>query len=113
MTDRLPASVEATGLIRRAEGEGDFATVLRKGDEERGALLLVIANRGQHVACLERIMSLDHDYRWQTVGPGAGAGSAEIAEFLAKRQRIDPDSWLIELDVAQPERFIAETTGEG
>ena len=113
MTERLPASVEATALIRRAEAAGDFATVLRKGDQERGALLLVIGNRGQHVACLERVLSMGHGYRWQTVGPGAGAGSDEIAEFLAKRQRIDPDTWLIELDVAQPERFIAETTGEG
>ena len=113
MTERLPASVEASALIRRAEAAGDFAMVLRKGDEDRGALLLVIGSRGQHVACLERILSLDHGYRWQSIGPVAGAGSAEIAEFLAKRQRIDPDSWLIELDIAQPERFIAETTGEG
>ena len=113
MTERLPASVEASALIRRAEAAGDFAMVLRKGDEDRGALLLVIGRRGRHVACLERILSLDHGYRWQIVGPGADTGSDEVAEFLAKRQRIDPDSWLIELDVAQPERFIAETTGKG
>ena len=113
MTERLRASIEASALMRRAEAAGDFAMVLRKGDEDRGALLLVIGSRGQHVACLERILSLDQGYRWQSTGPGAGAGSGEIAEFLAKRQRIDPDSWLIELDIAQPERFIAETTGEG
>ena len=111
--ERLPASVEATALIRRAEAAGDFATVLRKGDEDRGALLIVIASRGKHVACLERILSLDHGYRWQTVGPGAGAGSDELSNFLAARQRTDPDSWLIELDVASPERFIAETTAKG
>ena len=113
MSDRLPASVEATALIRRAEARGDFATVLRKGDEERGALLLVISSRGDHVACLERLLSLDHGYRWRAVGPAAGAGSEELAGFLANRQRIDPDSWLIELDIAQPERFIAETTAGG
>ena len=79
----------------------------------KSALLIVIASRGKHVACLERILSLDHGYRWQTVGPGAGAGSDELSKFLAARQRIDPDSWLIELDVASPERFIAETTAEG
>ena len=113
MTGRLPASLEATAIIRRAEAAGDFAMVLRKGDEDRGALLLVISSRGRHFTCLERVLSLDNDYRWQTVGPVVGAGSDEIAEFLVKRRRIDPDSWLIELDVAQPERFIAETTGEG
>jgi hypothetical protein len=112
-TERLPASLEASALIRRAEAAGDFAMVLRRGDEDRGALLLVIGRRGQHVACLERVLSMDHGYRWRAVGPAAGASSADVGEFLAKRQRIDPDSWLIELDVAQPERVIAETTGEG
>jgi len=109
MTDRLPASLEATAVMRRAMAAGDFATVLRKGDADRGTLLLVIGSRGHHAACLERVLSLDGEYRWQQVGPPAGSGSREIAEFLAKRQRFDPDSWLIELDVAQPERFIAET----
>jgi hypothetical protein len=113
MSERLPASVEATAIIRRAEVGGDFAVVLRKGDEERGALVLVIGSRGHHVTCLERVLSLDAGYRWQTVGPSAGAGSPEVAQFLAKRQRIDPDSWLIELDIASPERFIAETTVQG
>jgi hypothetical protein len=33
-----------------------------------------------------------------------------LAEFLERRVKFDSDSWLIELDIAQPERFIAETT---
>ena len=110
---RLPASVEATGIMRRVEAQGDFAIVLNKGDADRGALLLTISSRGRHVACLERILSFDGDYLWRSVGPGESASPREVSEFLAKRQRVDPDSWLIDLDIALPERFIAETTGEG
>ena len=33
-----------------------------------------------------------------------------VADFLAKRARFDTDFWAIELDIAAPERFIAETT---
>jgi hypothetical protein len=112
--DRLPASIEAGALLRRVEGQGDFATLLRRGDPDRGSLLLVISSRGRHIACLERVLSLaDGKYRWLTVGPDESASSGDLAEFLAKRQRVDPDSWLIDLDIAQPERFIAETTAEG
>jgi len=111
--ERLPASVEASGLMRRIEAQGDFAMLLQKGDADRGALLLVVGSRGRHVACLERVLAMDGAYRWQLVGPGESSASQEVAEFLAKRQRFDPDSWLIELDIALPERFIAETTGEG
>ena len=111
--DRLPAAVEAAGLVRRVQAQGDFAAIHRKGDPERGALLLDVSSRGRHVACLERMLSLDGGYCWRSVGPGESAKSHEVAEFLAKRTRFDADLWAIELDSAEAERFIAETTSQG
>jgi len=61
------------------------------------------------MACLERVLKLDGSYGWQPAGPAESASSAEIADFLAKRTRFDEDIWAIELDIADPERFIAET----
>ena len=95
------------------QADGGFAAVMRKGDEERGSLILFVASRGVHVASLERILGIDGRYRWERSGPGDSAGSAEIAEFLARRARFDEDLWAIELDIAEPERFIAETTASG
>ena len=111
--ERLPAAVEAAGLIRRVSADGGFATIIKKGDPDRGALLLVVTSRGRHVACLERVFDLVTGYRWQSVGPGESASSEEIRDFLAKRTRFDTDSWTIELDIAEAERFIAETTAVG
>ena len=111
--ERLPSAVEASGLIRRVTAGGDFATIIKKGDPDRGALLLVISSRGRHVGCLERTLTLDGDYLWQSVGPGESSGSDEIRDFLAKRTRFDADLWAIELDIAEAERFIAETTAVG
>ncbi len=106
---RLPTHLEVGSILRRAAAAGDFATVIRKGDAERGALLLLITGRGRHVGTLERVLDLDGDYRWQAGNPSESASSIEIAEFLAKRARFDTDFWAIELDIADPERFIAET----
>ena len=111
--ERLPAHVEVGAIVRRAETEGDFATILKKGDAERGSLLLIVSGRGRYVACLERVLSLEGSYLWQRVGPSESAGSIEIKDFLAKRARFDEDSWVVELDIANPERFIAETTAAG
>ena len=72
---RLAAAVEAAGLMRRAEAGGGFAAIIKKGDAERGALLLLVASRGRHVACLERSLGSDGAYRWQAVGPGESADS--------------------------------------
>jgi hypothetical protein len=86
---------------------------MRKGDPERGSLLLFVSSRGVHMAAFERVLNLDSSYQWQRVGPAESASSAEIADFLARRARFDEDLWAVELDIADAERFIAETTAVG
>ena len=113
MSQRLTAAVEAAGLVRKAAAEGDFAAILRKGDPDRGSLLILVRSRGRYVSSLERFLNLDGSYRWTAVGPGESATDEEVSQFLAKRVRFDEDLWLIELDIAHPERFIAETTSTG
>ncbi len=113
MDDRLPAHLEASSLLRRAETLGGFGMIVAKGDRDRGALILLIAHRGTHVACLERGLGVGGNYLWQTVGPAAGANPGELSDWTEKRRKFDADSWLIELDVPLPERFIAETIAIG
>ncbi len=98
--------------MRRAEAAGGFGAILRKGDPDRGALLLVVISRGTHHACLERTLSTAA-YGWQSVGPVALADPQSVAEWTSRKASVDPDLWLIELDIAEPERFIAETTSIG
>ncbi len=49
-------------------------------------------------------------YEWVFRAFDAYPGSNPVAELIARKSRFDPDLWLIELDIADPERFIAETT---
>jgi hypothetical protein len=111
--DRLPAHLEVASILRRTEASGGFGTVLRKGDPERGSIVMVISSRGRHFACFERMLSLAGGYAWQPTGPRESASPAEVADFLARRARFDEDCWAVELDIAEPERFIAETTSTG
>ena len=110
---RLNASVEASGLIRKAEAAGDFGAVLQRGDADSGSILVIVRSRGRFVACLQRTLGLDGRYGWGTVGPEAEAPEDKVSQFLASQAGFDPDLWLIELDIAHPERFIAETTLAG
>ncbi|WP_114227488.1 MULTISPECIES: DUF1491 family protein [Sphingomonas] len=109
MDDRLAPGVEATALIRRAEALGGFGTVLHKGDPTRGTILLVVTERGDHRALLERRLQADWTYRWTAIGAGPG-DSAGAAQDVARARSRDPDCWVIELDIPSSERFIAETT---
>lgn len=113
MNDRLPAGVEVAAIVRRVQGDGGFASVLHRGDPDRGAISLLIAERGRVKALLERQMAADFVYRWAKISDGTELEGAGWLELIERRSRIDPDCWLVELDVADAERFIAETTNFG
>lgn len=113
MSERLPAHVEASALIRRAEAQGGFAAVLRKGDPDRGALTLILREKGVLHALLERELGADFTYCWSFKPLGAPPEAQFVADLIARKERFDPDFWLLELDIAEAERFIAETTSAG
>ena len=113
MTERLPAHLEAAGFVRRVQAEGGFAAILKKGDPDRGALTLIIRERGELRGFLERELGADFEYGWSYKTLDARSEGDSVAELVARKERFDPDFWLIELDVAEPERFIAETTHSG
>ena len=113
MNDRLPAGLEVAALMRRAEGDGGFATVVHRGDADRGAISLLIAERGAPKIVLERQMAADFTYRWREVANAISPDRQGWADWASRRSRLDPDCWLIELDIADAQRFIAETTASG
>ena len=109
MTGRLPARLEATALMRLVQSTGGFATIIKRGDADSGALILLIAERGEPKALIERRMGSDFDYRWTVVATADDANPEKFRESTDKATHFDPDCWLIELDVADAERFVAET----
>ena len=109
MDDRLPSHVEVAAIIRQVEAKGDFATVLRKGDPDRGAVTLILRKRGEFRGILERELGPDFRYEWTFKSDGSDSAD----DLTVKKLQFDPDFWLIELDIADPERFIAETTRQG
>jgi hypothetical protein len=110
MDERLPAHVEASALMRRVQADGGFAAVLHKGDPERGAVSLLLRRRGEFFGLLERVMGPGFAYVWQLSRSDEELSSRGIEDLVASKRRFDADSWLIELDIAEPERFIAEMT---
>lgn len=113
MEPRIASSLLVGALSRMAEAEGGFAAVLAKGDAEAGALLLVLTQRGERVAVMERILRADGRYGWESVGKMGAANAEEAEKFLSRRRNFDPDLWILELDIPSAERFAAEMTTIG
>ncbi|GAA4008223.1 hypothetical protein GCM10022280_01160 [Sphingomonas swuensis] len=102
---RLAAQLEASALLARAQAAGGFGAVLHRGDPERGAILLVLLERGQPMALVERSLDAKGIYAWSSRPAG---DSANLDQHVARARRNDPDLWTLELDVPSAERFIAE-----
>lgn len=109
---RLASSFEVGALRRLAEAAGGAAIVARKGDDERGQILLLISERGTYLTFLERALQPTGIYAWTCVGPTTD--QAEFADsFVQRRVKFDSDLWLIDLDVPHGERFIAQIRASG
>lgn len=107
--ERLTSAMLVGALLRRAAAEGGFGTVLVKGDETSGAILVQALEKGREKALLERVPDFAGGYAMTRCGPAPEEGGDAVAQYLARRRRADPDLWIIELDIADAERFAAET----
>ena len=109
MTAKLTSRMLVSALVRRVQAEGGNAAVVAKGDENAGAVVLILSDKGEIGALKERVLDLDGRYIWVDCGPKNIEDKEEISAYLERRRSRDPDLWLVELDIAGAERFAAET----
>ena len=57
---------------------------------------------------LERRFSVDGHYIWEAVGPTDAKDGESRANYQDRRRKADPDLWLVELDIADAPRLVAE-----
>ena len=111
MDARLPAQTEVSGMLRAVNAAGGFATVLQRGDKDSGAILILTTQSGKNARLWERMPQLDGARVFTCTKEQCSDNIREFDEYVARRQRSDPDCWVIELDVQNAERFIAGVVG--
>lgn len=107
MSQRLPAHLEVSSLIRLAESNGGFAMVLSKGERDAGTILIVTMFRGGQAKLYERMPQLDGTRSFVCTKTQDTENPKEFDEYIARRRSQDPDIWVLEVDIEDPERFIA------
>lgn len=94
------------GLIRAVQVAGGFAAVLNKGEREAGTILIVLAEKGGNSRLFERLPDLTGDRIWIVTKIQDAENPHEFSDYLNRRKARDPDLWIVELDIADGERFI-------
>jgi hypothetical protein len=109
MMPRLATGMLVNALIRRAEGAGGSAMVLAKGDATAGAILLLLVERGANPRFFERGLSANGRPALIPAGPRELEDDTAVTAYWRRRRERDSDLWVVELDIADGERFAAET----
>lgn len=105
MASRLTSAIFVSAIIRRVNGTGGFAAVLRRGSDEAGAIFICVPGSAGRTALYgqaPQAVFAEHD------NPSAGGrlfeclGEAlsqdEIDARFEKEARMDPDFWVVELE---------------
>lgn len=106
---RLPAHVEVSSLIRRVQAESGFATVIKKGERDAGTILVVLGHNGTGYRLFERMPQLDGTRAWHCSSTQDTDNPSEFNDYVDRRGQQDPDVWIVELDVADGERFFRDS----
>ncbi|WP_439534366.1 DUF1491 family protein [Polymorphobacter sp.] len=105
---RLAAGLKVSALLRTVEAAGGFGAVLARGDATAGSIAVVSRTRGQEDVLLTPVMAASGGYAYQETARGEA-----IAAWTERARRRDPDLWIIELDIPDAARFIADSlTGD-
>jgi hypothetical protein len=108
---RLTSAMLVSALVRRADQAGGSAMVLARGDATSGAILLLLVERGADPRFVERGIGPEGEPALLPTGPAALESDMDAQGYWKRRRERDSDLWVIELDIAQAERFAAETLG--
>ena len=110
MSPRLKSEFWVTALLRRAQSQGGFATVLRKGDPDAGIVLIVFRSGQKLTLCTPERNFEGHRVWW----PSDMADQATLDTHINRRVDDDPDIWVVEIESdAAPETLIGEPVEQG
>ena len=109
-TARVATHIFIGALRRRVEAEGGTVTIVKRGERDAGAVLLLLRARDGGVRVMSRA-SIGDRAAWRELGAVDDERDPALAESLDRQRRYDPDLWLVELDIDDPARFI--DTGDG
>jgi hypothetical protein len=105
MLPRLISAIQVKAIIRRAELAGAQAFLLRRGQQEAGALFLKLSRLDGSFTVLNQARRGDGELVW-TRPLGDSADEPAVNAYLEKQLRFDPDLWILEIEDSQGRAFV-------
>lgn len=111
----LPVHLWVGALVRRAHAAGAFATVVHRGDDERGDVVVKVAHLRGKAQLYAPAFNPDGPVEFERLPEGVDDPDEEqVDAVIAKRREFDRDLWVIEIEDREARHFLTERVrGEG
>lgn len=108
----LSSDLWVSALIRRAQIEGAYATVVKKGDARAGSVIVKAYDTSNRSARLyTEAFGTDGERLWMQ--PVSSDSESELDAYIARQRGYDPDLWVVEIEDRQGRHFIVEKVAAG
>ena len=98
MEHRLRAEVWIMAHVRRCIAQGLPVVVVRRGEAERGTLILKLNQLERDVRVLSQARDIDGQLGWLAAFDGAAVKEADADAYIARAIKRDPDLWVVEIE---------------
>jgi hypothetical protein len=105
MPREIPAHLWVSALLRRATGAGAFATIVHRGDEQRGDVLVKVTHARGEARLYGPAFNPEGPTEFERLAPEDEAG---VDALVAKRLKADRDLWVIEIEDREGRHFLTE-----
>jgi hypothetical protein len=95
---RIATELWVMAHIRQCSAQGIMATVVKRGDDWGGAVVIKLNLLGAGFKVLTQSRDIDGNIAWLQAKDGAVLAEADADEYIARQTARDPDLWVVEIE---------------
>lgn len=107
MAARLPTGLWVQAHTARCSAAGIPVVVVRRGDPDRGVVVVRLSHRDEGIRVVTQIRDLDGTLVWSAVFDGRSVSDAEANDYIDRQVSYDPDIWVIEVEDADEDGWFS------
>ena len=105
---RLKSELWVKAYIRRVQGEGAPAVIVRRGDSDAGVILIKIARLDGTASLFgpapAGMAETSEERRWVVLADGAA--ESDVDERIRRETSFDHDAWVVEVEDRQGRHYL-------
>ncbi|MFP6773499.1 MAG: DUF1491 family protein [Alphaproteobacteria bacterium] len=106
MMPRVTAELWIKAHIRRCNAQAIPAMVVRRGDDQAGALIIKVNHLGPGCMVLAPANSMDGGRQWRRATGDDLVPEAEADAYIERQLNMDPDIWVLEIEDRQGRHLV-------